>query len=211
AEVRGAGSHRKHETRPGATCARRRTGGLGTIPSFRLRSMPLPGVGFRLSECGVGSGDATPRGRGRPRDPRSSRSQVTMKNPISMAVAGAYVWAVSAADELYAHATAWYGPWHLVTTAGAITKVTASQGTNYGLAIVGGKVYRLSGGITTPDEMPGLPGAPSDIAASAYYAYVLMPAGTWWWRPLVGSTAWVQLTGGDYPWALVGGALYYGK
>jgi len=37
-----------------------------------------------------------------------------------------------------------------------------------------------------------------------------MPAGTWWWRPLVGSTAWVQLTGGDYPWALVGGALYYG-
>jgi len=86
-----------------------------------------------------------------------------MKNPISMAVAGAYVWAVNAADELYVHATALDGPWHLVTTSGAITKVTASQGTNYGLAIVGGKVYRLTGGITTPDEMPGLPGAPSDM------------------------------------------------
>ncbi|MFJ4167865.1 hypothetical protein ACIPY5_20135 [Microbacterium sp. NPDC089698] len=123
-------------------------------------------------------------------------SSGTVKNPVSLAVAGAFVWATNADGKLYAHTGAADGPWDQVVAPGSATKVTASQGTNYGLAIIGGDVYRLNGASTTPDPMPGLPGTPQDIAASANYAYALMPDGTWWWRPVLGSTAWVQLTGG---------------
>lgn len=123
-------------------------------------------------------------------------STADVQNPVSLAVAGNYVWAINAAGELYAHAGAVDGAWNKVTASGATTKVTASQGTDYGMAIIGGVVYRLNGGSTAPDAMPGLPGTPEDIAASGNYAYALMPDGTWWWRPVLGSTAWVKLAGG---------------
>lgn len=123
-------------------------------------------------------------------------STADVQNPVSLAVAGAYVWAINADGELYVHSGAVDGAWNKVTSAGTVTKVTASQGTNYGLAVIGGAVFRLNGSSITPDAMPGLPGTPKDIAASANFAYALMPDGTWWWRPVLGSTAWVQLTGG---------------
>lgn len=126
-----------------------------------------------------------------------------VRNPVDLAVAGVYVWAVNAAGELYVHTGAVDGPWNKIVATGTTTKVIASQGTNYGLAIIGGEPFRLNGAGTTPDAMPGLPGTPKDIAASGNYAYALMPDGTWWWRPVLGSTAWVQLTGGAGTYASI--------
>lgn len=120
----------------------------------------------------------------------------TVRYPVALAVAGSYVWAKNQAQELYVHAGAVDGPWNKVTIP-AVSKVVAVQGNNYGMAIAGGRVYRLQNGDTTALDMGALPSPPQDIAGSGLYAYVLLADGTWWWRWLhIDGDSWKQLVGG---------------
>lgn len=120
----------------------------------------------------------------------------TVKNPVALTAAVSFVWAINAAGELYVHSSALDGPWNKVATSGTITELIASKGASYAVAIIGGDVYGLAGGVTTPELLGGLSGTPTDIAASSNIVYALMPDGTWWWRYIVGGAGWLQVTGG---------------